>query len=200
MRATIAIPLRDKVVLDLGCGDASAFAMPDYAGARLYGLDINATDIAAARARYPQWAFVVAAAERMPYAEASFDVIVSRVALPYTDIPAVLKEIYRVLKPGGEFWATLHSWGLEWAWIKAAAKKHEWRHILVGSVYVLVASAIYALTGRVIPRPWNGTQQTFQVRYRIARDLNRAGFVSVKFSRPGGNFVVTAVKSVPRSL
>ena len=38
----------------------------------------------------------------------SFDLVISRVSLPYTDIPQSLSEIARVLREDGRVWLSLH--------------------------------------------------------------------------------------------
>lgn len=48
--------------------------------------------------------FVKAAAETLPFDEASFDIVTSRLAAHhFDDLPGALREIERVLKPGGVF-------------------------------------------------------------------------------------------------
>src|SRR5207245_7299416 len=46
--------------------------------------------------------------ELLPFREASFDFVFSRVALPYMHIPKAASEMGRVLKPGGGLWCLLH--------------------------------------------------------------------------------------------
>ncbi|MGB0110770.1 MAG: class I SAM-dependent methyltransferase [Terriglobales bacterium] len=66
----------------------------------MIGLDIDLGALRAAKIRYPQRDFVCCPAESLPFADSSFDRVVSSVALPYMDIPAALAEIRRVLHPG----------------------------------------------------------------------------------------------------
>jgi hypothetical protein len=44
----------------------------------------------------------------LPFDNASFDRVISNVALPYMDIPKTLLEIHRLLVPGGQVWLSLH--------------------------------------------------------------------------------------------
>lgn len=52
--------------------------------------------------------FLNAKGENIPFADASFDVVLCRLALPYMDNSATLAEIARVLKPGGLFFLKTH--------------------------------------------------------------------------------------------
>jgi SAM-dependent methyltransferase len=94
---------RTGTLLDLGCGGGwRVFAQ----GRSVAGLDISQRSLEAARSLYG----TVAAAHwtALPFAENTFDTIVSSDVLghvEFPDKPAVFAELYRVLKPGGR---TLH--------------------------------------------------------------------------------------------
>jgi SAM-dependent methyltransferase len=46
---------------------------------------------------------------RLPFAEASFDLVISGAAFEhFLNVPAVVGELQRVLRPGGMFWAAIH--------------------------------------------------------------------------------------------
>jgi ubiquinone/menaquinone biosynthesis C-methylase UbiE len=49
-----------------------------------------------------------AAAEHLPYGNSEFDLVISRVSLPYTDLPKAAREMRRVLRTGGRIWLALH--------------------------------------------------------------------------------------------
>ncbi|AOJ01264.1 SAM-dependent methyltransferase [Burkholderia mayonis] len=98
----------DARVLDLGCGAGHA----SFAAARGGAKEVVAYDLAprmlatveaAARERGLAGVRVEqGAAERLPFADASFDWIVSRMsAHHWHDVPRALAEARRVLKPGG---------------------------------------------------------------------------------------------------
>jgi ubiquinone/menaquinone biosynthesis C-methylase UbiE len=104
-------------VLDVGCGPGDSLreelevrrrALGDSVQIEMVGVDIDETALELGRTAYPQFLFVHAKGESLPFADRSFDAIVSRVALPYMDIPAALREMRRVLKPGGELKIKLH--------------------------------------------------------------------------------------------
>jgi ubiquinone/menaquinone biosynthesis C-methylase UbiE len=53
--------------------------------------------------------FVCGKAEALPFASSSFDFVVARLSIPYTNIPISLREIHRVLVPEGTVWFSLHN-------------------------------------------------------------------------------------------
>ena len=53
--------------------------------------------------------FFPALGEELPFADASFDVVICRVALPYMDNRKTIAEIARVLRSGGKFFLKTHA-------------------------------------------------------------------------------------------
>ncbi|MEM6619139.1 MAG: bifunctional 2-polyprenyl-6-hydroxyphenol methylase/3-demethylubiquinol 3-O-methyltransferase UbiG [Pseudomonadota bacterium] len=95
-------------VLDLGCaGGFMAEAMADR-GARVTGIDPAARAIAAAQVHAAQGGrdirYDVGVGEALPYGDASFDRVVCVDVLEHVaDLDQVLREVARVLRPGGVF-------------------------------------------------------------------------------------------------
>jgi arsenite methyltransferase len=97
-------------VLDLGCGagtDTLVAAQMVGAGGRVTGIDMTPEMLAKARAAAAEMGvtnveFVEGEAERLPFADASFDVVISNGVIDLVpDKDAVFAELYRVLAPGG---------------------------------------------------------------------------------------------------
>jgi ubiquinone/menaquinone biosynthesis C-methylase UbiE len=100
-------------ILDVGTGPGTipidlAAAAPQLT---IHGLDLSAPMIehatAAARAagRADRVTFVAADAGNMPFPDGSFDLIVSSMSQHHwSDVPAVVGEMRRVLRPGGRVW------------------------------------------------------------------------------------------------
>ena len=155
-------------VLDLGCGAgqelcgccgaeaarcaaglrAEGPAAP--AGALRVGIDISplATRVAAALRRRPAGCtFATAAAERLPFATATFDLVLCRVTLPYTDNAAAVGEIARVLRPGGIALLKYHHRRFYLGQLAAAVRARHLRHA-IEALMVLGFGACYRLSGR----------------------------------------------------
>ena len=99
-------------VLDLACGDGHLLALlhashPDGHLA-LIGVDLSAGELAAARARLGEGAALYRCkAQQLPLASGSVDGVFSHLALMLMDdADGVMRELRRVLKPGGLFLLT----------------------------------------------------------------------------------------------
>ncbi|KGB00969.1 methyltransferase domain protein [Enterobacteriaceae bacterium ATCC 29904] len=96
-------------VLDLGCGagHASFIAAGQVAGVTAYDLSSQMLDVVNAAAKEKGLTNVTTQqgyAESLPFAEGSFDVVISRYsAHHWHDVGQALREVKRVLKPGGIF-------------------------------------------------------------------------------------------------
>jgi len=92
-------------VLDVGCGTgvlARAAADRVAAERQVTGLDLNEGMLAVARRLQPAITWRQGDATHLPFADASFDVVLSQFALMFfPDRTAALTEMVRVLKPGG---------------------------------------------------------------------------------------------------
>jgi demethylmenaquinone methyltransferase / 2-methoxy-6-polyprenyl-1,4-benzoquinol methylase len=99
----------DTVVLDLCCGTGDlAFALGRHAKARIVGADFSHTMLVRARAKVShtngagRMAFFEADALRLPFADASFNLITTAFGFRnLANYEAGLREMLRVLKPGG---------------------------------------------------------------------------------------------------
>lgn len=133
-------------VLEIGVGAGTDFVQWLRAGASAVGVDLSPNSLAEARTRVAAAGFedvelVVADAERLPFADASFDVVYSYGVLHHSpDTRAAIREVHRVLKPGGEArlmvyhvpsWTGLLLWGVHglaklrpWLTPRAAIYEH----------------------------------------------------------------------------
>lgn len=103
-RDAIRAAVANRVVLDYGCGDGETSQQLLADGARhVYGLDLSDKAIEIARRRGLRNAsFEVGDAHHLPWADQSFDVVVGRAILHHLDLPVAMRELARVLRPGGD--------------------------------------------------------------------------------------------------
>lgn len=102
------IDWRGKAVLDLGCAGGFMAEAMARRGAEVTGIDPAEGAIAAARAHAAAEGLAIryetGVGEALPYDDASFDAVVCVDVLEHVaDLPKVLAEVARVLKPGGLF-------------------------------------------------------------------------------------------------
>lgn len=193
-----AIPAGDLSglsILDVGSADGWRFDLPEFAKAkRLIGVDPNTEAIETGKAKRPAVEFHCAIAERLPIAPTEIDLYMSIVSLPYTDIPAALKEAHRVLKPGGRMHITMHDLPMQIGWLWAAVKKLSVKRV-VDHAYIAAHSAWFAMTGRCFARPWRRDRfESFQTRSRMHALVSAAGFHDVRIRRTHRHFVIEAAK------
>jgi ubiquinone/menaquinone biosynthesis C-methylase UbiE len=89
--------------LELGCGTGEYTVLLAGTGATMAALDISAELLDAARARRLPAAvqFLRGDAERLPFPDGRFDAVVGNAVLHHLRLDAALREIRRVLRPGG---------------------------------------------------------------------------------------------------
>jgi SAM-dependent methyltransferase len=190
--------MRGKKVLEVGCATGMDLTHGAYAeAAERCGIDIDANAIEMGRKLYPALDLRVGSGEAIPYRDGYFDAVLSRIALPYMNIPTALAEFNRVLRPGGYLFASWHDWKGRQDWLPDPARGLTWKRA-ADFAYITAASITYRLSGQIPARPWNGTRETFQFRSHVPRILAGAGFVSVTWERSEHNLRTTARKPEAR--
>ena len=98
---------RGQRLLEVGCGIGTDLVRFAKGGARVTGVDLAQTAIDLARKNFELNGLAaedlrVANGEALPYPDASFDVVYGHGVIQYTaDAPRLIREMHRVLKPGG---------------------------------------------------------------------------------------------------
>ena len=132
MRAiNVRIPLA-KRILDFGCGRGWFLAEAQVNGNPVrVGVDYSQESLAGhgVPMLQPDQANLIhkllADGLHLPFSEASFDVVIGHVSMPYMNTRAALREIYRVLAPGGSFLLTFHNfYCLRQRLLKSLASAH----------------------------------------------------------------------------
>lgn len=109
-----------KTVLDVGCGGGRNLVYFLRNSYEVYGVDMNPEAVAAVQKlsaginpSHPLSNFVVSPAENLPFADASFNLVICSAVLHFAQskphFEAMLHSMWRVLKPGGYLFARLAS-------------------------------------------------------------------------------------------
>ncbi|MBM7655019.1 class I SAM-dependent methyltransferase [Neobacillus cucumis] len=99
-----------SVILDAGCGtgQTAAFLYQQYR-ANVFGIEINPIMVEKAKSRFQTLqlpiSLIQGSIEEVPFADNTFDFILSESVLAFVNKPKALQEFYRVLKKGGRLLA-----------------------------------------------------------------------------------------------
>jgi ubiquinone/menaquinone biosynthesis C-methylase UbiE len=171
-------------VLDLGCGTGADLASWGVtASDEITGIDIDDSRLAIARVRFPIRTYLQGAGECLPFADASFDRVISAAALPYMNIQRTLAEIHRILVPDGGLSLSLHP---------PSFTRAEFLHHAIPKpvptffrLYVMANGFLFHCTGKTVGF-LKGRTESFQTERGMRIALHRAGFVPLSFRRGTG--------------
>jgi SAM-dependent methyltransferase len=200
-----------RKILDLGCGaEGTLLALGLPIDAVLVALDLNLDPLKVLRQRTVNLQLVCGSGELLPFKDQCFDFVLSKVALPYMNIPVAVREVNRVLRDGGQVWVTLHPFRMAAERILRDLKRFNLQDALY-QFYAVVNGFALELLGRQFRFPANrGRCESIQTMRGIAKALFAAGFCDVQFEirdrgdAPGPNakpvklFVVSARKRFGR--
>lgn len=192
----LALARAPKTALDVGCGEGRFCRMLQAQGVTATGLDPTPSLIARARELDAIGTYIEAGAEKMPLADASFDLVVSYLSLiDMPDFEAAIAEMARVLAPGGALLiANLNGFntaGAERGWLKTMTGQlnaypvdhyleprafwTEWRGIRIVNHHRPLSAYMDALLGAglrlthfIEPRTVDGAPEPKATRYNRA--------------------------------
>jgi SAM-dependent methyltransferase len=133
--APFVVPLLDAAeisrgqhVLDVACGPGNLAAAAAERGANAQGLDFSAEMVGIARGIHPEITVTEGDAEDLPFADGTFDAIVSSFGIHHVPRPELaLAECKRVLRSGGRMaftvWATPEE-NIAWSLVFDAIARH----------------------------------------------------------------------------
>lgn len=176
----------EQTMLDVGGGFGQSFVAMAAQDRRCVCLDVDLEILRYGMENYGWIQYVQSRAESLPFPDHSFDLVFSRVALPYTNIPKALLEIKRVLKPGGRVWMTLHNKnrpGNMFADMKGAKKKAYRAYEWINGHCLFHLGLVFSLGGRYV---------SWQDNNWMCKRLEALGFV-VKTETVGS---LTAIEGV----
>lgn len=165
----------DTAVLDIGCGIGQTFIALGCTDRFCVGLDIDDDAIRyGIEAFGRQIHFILADAKHIPLPSETFNLVYSRVSLPYMNIPRVIEEIRRVLRNDGRVWMTLHGRDVPTRYLEEAIKSRNTPR-LIHAVYTLMNGYLLKYFGFVLPFA-NARYESWQDTSAMKRLLIRNGF------------------------
>lgn len=137
-------------VLDVGCGTGVVACTAAMRGAQVTGLDLSPVLLEEAKFNAAVGGlaieFVEGDCERLPFADASFDVVVSQFGHMFAPRPGVATaEMLRVLKPGGRI--AFATWP---------------PHLVMGRMFDLFAECAPPPAGAALPSSWGTVEAVWQ--------------------------------------
>jgi len=181
-------------ILDVGCGAGQTLIASNLgAGVVAVGVDVDYTALSLGRELSNTICFILAKGESLPFEGESFDLVISRVALPYMHVHLALAEMARVLKAGGSLWLTLHPFSMTASEIMTSFIHFKFKAVLYRA-WVLTNGLTLHLFGKqwAFP-PKSRRYESYQTKRGITRALLSAGFRRIEFGA-GNHFIVTAKK------
>ena len=171
--------------LDIGCGAGQTIVALDGSHS-IIGLDVDFRALTIGKKLDTTLRFVNGACEFLPFSDETFEYTYSRGALPYMNIVPALREIRRVLRPGGELWASFHNFS-------AFRRQHKCQTLksTLYFTYVLVSSLLFHLTGHSIALSSN-VRESFQTTRGIRAALESSRFELVAAYNTERHFWVRA--------
>ena len=169
--------LQGQHVLEIGCGGGRVTHFLHKMGASVVAVDISENMINAASAIYPEIEFRVMNAESLGFEEESFDLVVFSFngldcLYPKDARMRALQEVFRVLRPGGNFVFSHHNLSaLLFGWYRTLRPHklvHRARHVMNGDVF---KREVY-----IEEADFPGLVLYYAHGQQVVEDLNRSGF------------------------
>ena len=114
--------------------------------------------------------FARSAGENLPFADASFDAVLCRVALPYMHNAQAIAEVSRVLRTGGVYLLKIHAPAFYFGMIRERAKTLSAKQIAYPLI-CLAGGMFRRITGRQLQNGlWRG-KEVFQTRQSLRSEL-----------------------------
>jgi len=98
--------VKNKKVLDIGCGTGRLISDLLDRGAIITGVDVSKNMLEVARKKFPKVHFIEGDIRKIPFKDDSFDFVIATfviVHLQQCELEKAFDEVYRVLKPSGKF-------------------------------------------------------------------------------------------------
>lgn len=170
--------LKPRNVLEVGCGNGRNLQLIANNGIDLYGVDISIEGITHAQKR-KIGSFVCGSAKKLPFDDDSFDLVFSVHALEQMKpiLREVTKEIYRVVKPGGNYLCFEPFFSIQ-------NKRGKWYHICAfyptGEIPIFLSETGFVFDKiQLMKYDWGSTDIVRYLfdRWHWIRSRNRTGLI-----------------------
>jgi SAM-dependent methyltransferase len=167
-------------VLDFGCGTGWVISEAQTEGApRKFGVDISQDALRAGKRADPCINFVRSDALNLPFAGGSFDIVIGHVSLPYMNTRLALREIHRVMAPGGAFFLTFHSFRGLRGRLRNSWRQRRWKDVLF-SFYIALNGILNHCGLPQFQARWSRYRfETVNTPSGVCRSARAEGFVLV---------------------
>ena len=166
----------DASVLDIGCGVGQTL-IASCRDQLSVGIDIDFSALSLGKTLTDRVQFVCGAAESLPFRHDSFEYVIARVSLPYTNIPESISEIRRVLRPHGQLWALFER---PWLPLRIGLYKRPRFYFLLP--YLALNTLTFNMFGFSFPFI-DGKYRGYQTAWGVQRCLRNAGFESISITK-----------------
>ena len=183
------VDLKPEKVLDVGCG-AGQELLPflEKTDAFCVGIDAAAElgvvtpEIFSDRDFKNRFAFARSFGENLPFADASFDVVLCRVAIPYMNNRETIAEVARILRPEGVFLLKTHAPSFYFGMMRQRLKTLNPKQFAY-PIICLTGGIFHSLTGKQPQKGfWKGKEifqtQSFIEKECARNDLRIEGYLS----------------------
>jgi ubiquinone/menaquinone biosynthesis C-methylase UbiE len=96
------LPDKKENILDVGCGAGDLLLSISKYFKKSYGIDPVPDFVLIAKKKNPNSKILKSSAEKLPFPDNYFDYVVSNLVFQHTEREKAIKEVIRVLKPGGK--------------------------------------------------------------------------------------------------
>ena len=171
--------LKPEKVLDVGCG-AGQDLLPFLEKTDAFCVGVDAADELGKTARTVfrqtnfenRFALARSFGENLPFADASFDVVLCLVAIPYMKNRETIAEVARVLRPDGVFLLKIHAPAFYFGMIKKRLKTFNPKQVAY-PIICLTGGIFHILTGKQPQNNfWKG-KEIFQTQRFIEQECAR---------------------------
>jgi ubiquinone/menaquinone biosynthesis C-methylase UbiE len=189
---------KHRRILDVGCGAGQTLIGCNLdAGVLRVGIDVDHAAVRLGKQFTSKIHFVTGQGEALPFRNASFDLVICRVALPYMHVASALAEISRVTAPGGDVWLALHPLHMTARELGTNILRFQLKAALY-RMWVLMNGMSFHAVGRQWHWPGNARRvETWQSESSMRRALESAGFDQVRVAREH-HFVIRATRRTSR--